>query len=176
MDWIGLTFLDLVYTNIDDSVCVPSDDLIFDNSIHYSAIIVDIDEPESSDGNDSLEIVEYDFNKADYNALNHYLSTVDWIFCCSSEDIDAIVIKFHDILLFGFEMFIPKKRKGKVSSYPTWFTKELIIKIHKKKKIHRKYKVSNNFQDYLSFSDLRSECIHISSVLYVEYLKVSTVV
>ncbi|KAL3266722.1 hypothetical protein HHI36_010883 [Cryptolaemus montrouzieri] len=84
-------FLDPVYTNIDDSVCVPSDDLIFDNSIHHSAIIVDVDELESSDGNDSLERVEYDFNKADYNALSHYNSTVDWKFCGSSQDIDAIV-------------------------------------------------------------------------------------
>lgn len=55
------------------------------------------------------------------------------------------------------------------STYPSWFSKELISLIKAKKSAHLKYKCTNLFSDYLTFS-LRTGCKSLSTTCWSNFI------
>lgn len=65
---------------------------------------------------------EYNFKKANYEALNLYLSQVDWNTEFSScVGVDNAVDRFYEVIRFGFECFVPLK-KFRDNTHPPWYS------------------------------------------------------
>lgn len=57
------------------------------------------------------------------------------------------------------------------SSYPTWFTRELISLTKAKKTAHCRFKNTNRFSDYLVFSNLRAQYKIITTRCFKKYVQ-----
>lgn len=111
----------------------------------------------------------YDFKKCDFDSICDYLQHQDWSFLHTISDLETIVNIFYKVLYTAIDTFVPKK-KLYCSSYPVWFTKELIESIKNKKIAHRCYKNSNSDANYQEFSKLRSKCKTLSRECYLAYI------
>lgn len=116
-------------------------------------------------------ITRYNFYKADFNALNTHISSIDW--CShleqSSNCEDAVEIFYREVRR-GFMMFVPKKKVGGVT-HPPWYTLDLRKLKNKKNKAHSKFKLSKAQADYATYATLRKKYISLQSSEYNKYLQ-----
>jgi Reverse transcriptase (RNA-dependent DNA polymerase) len=162
-------YLDLIFSHF-DSVKVNSGlDLLHHNSIHHTAYTFDLSLMGNNPELDFEEVV-YDFNRADFYAINYYLASVDWSNYLCKTDINLAVAQFYDVIYSAMEMFIPL-RTLKKSSYPQWYSSELKSIIICKKKMHKLYKESESPDHYLQFSALRNRCKELTQQCYENYLR-----
>ncbi|CAB0020737.1 unnamed protein product, partial [Nesidiocoris tenuis] len=111
----------------------------------------------------------YNFRKANYPGLLQHLGNIDWSFCSSVGTVDA-VSQFYDVIADSIELFVPKSVPIN-SSFPRWFTPDLINLTRRKRTAHSRYKITNSVLDYNVFSDLRRSCKSLSNSLYREYIE-----
>lgn len=103
--------------------------------------------------------IYFNFKKGNYYGLNNYLASIDWddLLRNGVTDVDTAVDKFYEVLSIGMHNFIPLSIL-KTPKFPRWYSNELKKLIIDKKKHHKKYKISNRWDDYLTFSSLRTQC------------------
>lgn len=164
-------FLDLLFASDVDIATSPCVDPLLSNNFHHNAFSFDIPVLRQSELLPRDSIV-YDYAKCDFVALKRYLNNVDWSFLSYNNDIEAITQRFYNFLSTGIESTTPIKRVFR-TSYPVWFTKNLINLISEKKKAHSVYKGSKLESDYVRFSSLRSRCSCLSRQCYADYLRKS---
>lgn len=116
------------------------------------------------------DTIQLDYTKADYNAINNKLRTLDWDFMCSSDDINIITNEFYNKLNSTISEHIPTK-KAYSNTFPAWYSPELKDNIYKKKAAHVRYKVTNQLADYIEFKKIRALCIRQSRSCYRLYLE-----
>lgn len=116
------------------------------------------------------EFIRYNFFKADYNALNIHISSIDWCHRLDQyKDCDDAVEAFNKEVRQAFMKFVPKK-KVVSSAHPAWYTPKLRNLKNKKNKAHSKFKLSKNLSDYVTYSAIRKDYISMQSTEYNEYL------
>ena len=86
----------------------------------------------------SVSRKNYNFKKADFNALNELLKYIPWNCAFLEEDVDICTERGNDLLLAA-AMCIPTFTVKKKTN-PPWITKEILNKIKKKKRLWRKLK------------------------------------
>ena len=80
----------------------------------------------------SVSRKNYNFKKADFNALNELLKYIPWNCAFLEEDVDICTERVNDLLLAAADMCIPTFTVKKKTN-PPWITKEILNKITKKK-------------------------------------------
>ena len=101
-----------------------------------------------------VNVTVYQFDKADYAALNIFFGNADWaalMQCCS---VDMMVICFYKILFLGIDMLVPKKLITH-DKFPNWYTPELRRLIRHKNKLYNKYRRMGFQEDYDMYSEVR---------------------
>lgn len=101
------------------------------------------------------------FYKANYEDINFSINTVNWDQIFNNNTIIQNVNKFYNILNSIIGKFVPVN-KHKPSTYPKWFSFELISSVINKKKIHKKWIQYGNQSDYIEFKRLRAICLKLS--------------
>lgn len=103
----------------------------------------------------------YNFSKANYNDLNHFLYSLDWSFLHTCSNVDDVVEQFYEKLFIAIELYVPKFAY-KVDRYPQWYSEECKRILSLKRKLYRKYRRSGDPSDYAEYSRARKESkLHI---------------
>ncbi|XP_055387973.1 uncharacterized protein LOC129616364, partial [Condylostylus longicornis] len=125
------------------------------------------DSPINSQPNISFE---YNFSRADFVGLNNYFFTVDFETLLCNVPIDEAVKKFYDVVLHGFDMYVPKTRNKSIDSSPVWFSIELKKLRNKKNKAWRKYVKTQSSESYSTYINLFYSFKRLCEVSYSNYL------
>lgn len=110
-----------------------------------------------------------DFKKADYDAINQKLSSVDWETVFEGNCIESNTGKFYTIINELITEYVPLKRNFQ-TTYPCWYSDSLIANIINKKKIHKQWLMFNVFSDFIEFKKLRAMCIRQSKLDRESYI------
>lgn len=110
----------------------------------------------------------FEFRCGDYRGICDYLNEIQWDHLLMIPDLDEAVDILYSHLYFAIEHFIPKATARR-SSYPKWFSPQLIKLIREKNYAHRIFKRTCSFSDYLCFSKLRTDCKSMSKQCYRSY-------
>lgn len=151
--------LDLVFSNETECLTISkADPLSKVDAFHDPLnIVIPVRVCIPTENTESNNSGEYSFRKADYTELNSYLQTTDWTSVLTTEsDVNEMVGKFYDILINGFNAFIPLKR-AKTNDHPPWFTKRIAQIKNRLSNAHRRYKKTRENSDYLKFCLIRNE-------------------
>ena len=101
-----------------------------------------------------------DFNNADYDSINSNLLRVDWNTLLCDTNIDNCVKKFYKCVKTEIDSNVPLKvLNNKNSSYPHWYSGDVIVNIIKKKKLHQIAVLSGLTCDEIDFKRHRAKCI-----------------
>lgn len=162
-------FLDLLFSQDSNIQTSLAEDLLLSDSTHHYAYKFSI---QASSFNNYLSYEEfyYDFKNANYNGLNDYLSSINWVEYLNTIDVNRATELFYEIVYTGVALFVPLK-KFKTSLYPKWFTAELRHLVVNKKIAHKNFIISNDDQDYFIFSQLRARCKNLSKICYNNYVR-----
>ena len=119
---VAVTVLDLVFTNCETDI--KSTSVHTNNSIsdHY-LISVTISFNFACSKNKPAKYV-YDYSKADYEGLCHYLLSCDFTSYFNCTDVNEAWSIIKQLITTGMDLFIPKVRL-RSSQYPKWFTSHL---------------------------------------------------
>ena len=82
----------------------------------------------------------FDFNKADYNSLNNFLSTIDYFVCERLPDVNSIWSFIRNNILDGMNTYIPKITIQPANQLPKWFTPDIRHQIKCLQTLRRKHK------------------------------------
>lgn len=111
-----------------------------------------------------------DFLKANYNEINSNLQQCDWSMLFASNSVEENTSQFYSILNYQISKYVPFKKVSD-STYPCWYSSNLISLIIDKKKVHKKWLQFNVPSDGIKFRELRAKCIRQSRIdrqLYIE--------
>lgn len=111
----------------------------------------------------------YNFDKADYVTITDKLKNTKWDEFFDSPSLTKNVDKFYNYLHNLIKSYVPH-RKSSPSTYPVWYSKELISCIIKKKKLHKIWLQSDSLDDHIEFKKYRAKCIRLSRACYQEYM------
>lgn len=109
------------------------------------------------------------FKCADYVSINNYLSSINWDLAFHELNIDEALDLLYYHLSYVTNTFVPSL-PVRVSTYPKWFSKDLIKLVKNKKLAHREYKQSNDYSDYLVFAKLRENTKQLSETCWISYI------
>ncbi|XP_026828978.1 uncharacterized protein LOC113562772 [Ooceraea biroi] len=152
--------LDLIFSNFSTiSVCSADDSLLNCDIYHPALCFATPLRPALPVVRPS--IVRWNFRRADYEAINDYLGSINWDAVFEGRNVEDAVGLLYSHLQYAIDSFVPVS-VVRSSSFPAWFTHELISMIRAKRKAHYIYKRTNKFSDYLVFARLRLHCKALS--------------
>ena len=163
------TVLDLVLTNCDNLCCEVATNTLLNCDIYHPALECQYNRAENINLLATYE-VRFDFRNAKFEVLDVNLLNVDWDAWFYELDVDECVRVFYLFLDDLFNMYVPTRHVNSSQRFPTWFSAELREAIREKSRVHYMFKSTGNFQHYLDFSKLRSECLAASRREYREYV------
>lgn len=102
----------------------------------------------------SANSYRFNFNKTDFQGLNAYLHSFDFNTLNDNVDYNEVIENFYNIILHGFNLFVPKSIVKGIDNSPPWFTHEIKKLRNIKNKAWRKYLKSKNNIDYINFTNL----------------------
>ena len=130
--------LDLLLTNLEDSVChlqIHSDRLL--PSDHYSITFsVSVSVVASSK---STTYSTFNYSKGDYRGLCEYLLCCDFTPCYLSHDVEYIWHTIEHLLMDAMHSFIPTN-KVHSHQHPIWFNSEIRHSINRLRTLRRRHK------------------------------------
>lgn len=100
--------------------------------------------------------------------INDYLGSIDWDRLLFDLSVDEAALLVYDYLNYAIQSFVPE-RVCKGSSFPSWFSRELITVIKYKKRFHKQFKMSNSHSDYIQFSFYRAKCKVLTAACWNNY-------
>lgn len=153
---INERLLDLVFTrsyalvNLSDESLVPLPD-----RLHPSLeIIVPVKDNKTSPLKRSSN--GFNFRKANFGQLYNDLLHTDWEFLKAFDDVNLACSEFYKKLHDTFSLSVPQKQQ-KISSYPPWFTGQIIRDIKRKSNLLAKFKRSADDNYFQQFKILRKK-------------------
>lgn len=119
-------------------------------------------------------ITDYDYSRADYNAMNQYLNNIDWYsYLANIHDIQSMWDTFIDIVYGAIDMFVPTRTyklnsRTNVGSYPKY-----IRRLFKRKLVAwRRYKRFGSEQLKRQYIECSSKCqVELDSFIKARELK-----
>lgn len=141
--------LDLILTNMNIDVIRESEPLVEEDKFH-PALELSVNINFNKKVNNNVNTNNYNFKKANFVGLYSELNTIDWSFLEVDTNVNNTVDLFYEHLYVIMNKYIPKFKK-RSSSYPLWFTPEM-INLSKHKCFHlKKIKSESGDQQYHSF-------------------------
>ena len=168
---INGSILDLFVTNDDTANTMLATNNLLVTDIHHPALIFGVYAPSAGPKHRPHNYVRprRNFNNADYLSINSYLGSIDWDLIFQNTEVDAAVDILYAHLTYVTESFLPESVR-RVSSFPVWFSNNLIKMVKAKKLVHRRFKRSNLYCDYLVFTKLRRDCKVASRNCWSSYI------
>lgn len=165
-------FLDLIFTDQhDDFDVTPAPSTLcskFRNLTHHKAIELTIFFFDNA-SLDQPAMQYYDFDRADYDAVNVALQAVDWSLLDSDCDIDSRVNRFYAILQQIIEShFVVKIRRCSLSQ--PWLTRDLKSLRNRRNKAYKKFKRTNAISDEQQFVWLSMLFHNLNNQAYNDYV------
>lgn len=167
--------LDLVLSNLKSDVGVSADDLPFVAiDPHHPPLAVSLDlhgHGSNTSAFPSNDNIRYNFRRADFTALYSELGGVDWSTLEAFNDVDAALQHFYSILYQACDEYVPKSKiRACRSTYPGWFSSEIVSCLKLKSYYRRRWRSTHN-PFYLSeFRRLRCYAKTLISQAYHNYL------
>ena len=166
--------LDLVfYTNPNNIKISKSEVPLSVVDLYHFPIEISISADIHENIENNVASTEFNFKKGDFVGLNSYINSIDWSQRLSYSDVDDKVNSLYEILLKGFEMFIPLKKKIEIND-PPWYNKRLRNLKNRVSKANKRYKSETNpdkIRDLrLKFLSLSKEFHSIRDQSYKQYL------
>lgn len=162
--------LDLVFTNVLDnfvlSETVPlisSKTSVFHKVFEVNYIYADIRSAQVKEST-----LKYNFKKADYIAINHYLSSINWSMV--EDDVDLLSDLFIAEILSIIDMFVPKKLIT-TSNAPPWHDKVIINLRNKRNRSHKKWCRTRDLRDFDMFLVRKKQYDEYDKVCYEKYVE-----
>lgn len=109
------------------------------------------------------------FNKADYDVINSKFGSMDWERIFGDVSLDYSVDKFYSIVDKIVYDHVPTTRVTP-SSYPEWYSDELISNVIRKKRMHKQWLEFGVIDDYAEFKKIRAACIRLSLLDRQKYI------
>lgn len=164
--------LDLIFSNLNtiqvSRCCQP---FIPEDPNHPSLSLLLYLEKNSKETDTKTEKLSvHSFKKANYDGIFNILNNVNWTNEFKELNLDQSVSKFYDIINGSISSFVPKVTVGDFK-FPKWVSNELKQIIINKKKSHKQFKLSKSQSDYITFSNLRTQCKTLAKVAYENYCK-----
>ena len=149
--------LDLILSNV-HLIASKSLDPLLPTDPHHPPLDIQLDASSLVGKRNRITITNtmYNFKRANFALLYEKILEVDWDFLNSIDDVNVACSKFYSALDGLFSLCVPKKLSRK-SSYPVWFTPDIIRNIKRKNRYHRRYKTTGDLETYNLFSSLRSQ-------------------
>ena len=98
-----------------------------------------------------IERLIWQYNNADFKALNSALQNTDWSPCFEQANINGARLKWNEIFLNLARQYIPNKVVKVRTDDKPWFNSELRKLLRQKNKAHRRAKSSNSPGDWANF-------------------------
>ena len=98
-----------------------------------------------------IERFIWQYNNADFKALNTALQTTDWSPCFKQANINGACLKWNEMFLNLASQYIPNKVVNVRTNDKPWFNSELTKLLRQKNKAHRRAKRSNSPGDWANF-------------------------
>lgn len=165
--------LDLVLSDIECTVS-RSDTPLVNEDCHHPAlhISLSLDNHRYRGFNVNSDCKHYNFRKANFPALYHCISNINWDELYTLSNVDSACTQFYRVLYGALDMFVPRVESSKrYSKYPRWFTSEIIRDIREKNKARRKYLRYGNNSDQQRFRELRTKIKNDVSIAYQHYVE-----
>ncbi|XP_044745024.1 uncharacterized protein LOC123306895 [Coccinella septempunctata] len=160
--------LDLVFTQQHDTVVDCAVDVLSKLDAHHPALSFTC--KFFSNVYNEYEITAYDFRNSDFDSLNVYFSSIDWVNSLPVDaSVDVLVDTLYNCIYEAIYVFVPKRRL-KRTKFPVWYSHDLRQLVLEKKKFHKKFKISKSWDDYLVFCNLRAQCKSLASSCYASYV------
>ena len=98
-----------------------------------------------------IERLIWQYNNADFKALNSALQNTDWSPCFEQANINGACLKWNEMFLNLPRQYIPNKVVKVRTDDKPWFNSELRKLLRQKNKAHRRAKRSNSPGDWANF-------------------------
>ena len=161
--------LDLLFTNRSDCALSIVTDVLLPIDSHHPPFSVSVQYDRDCGCIQLKPYHKYCYRNVDYNKIMQEIENIQWNELFSNKIAEAAVSVFYEKIQSIIETHVPKKRI-KASSYPAWFTPELINLFNKKKRAWIKMKKYNNQSDYHVFSIYRQKFKILSHKCYTTYI------
>ncbi|KAJ3663553.1 hypothetical protein Zmor_007804 [Zophobas morio] len=117
------------------------------------------------------EVIKFNFYKANLQDLYAAVSSVQWSFIESIEDVDVACDYLYKIIFDLFDQHVPKcSVNTKRAKYPAWFTKSIIDKINEKKKHWNLYRKNKELYHINKVKNLRRAICSESRNEYLRFV------
>lgn len=155
---INLKILDLVWTNMDVDVTKDSVPLVVEDKYHPALNLTANINTDKQSNDDISGSNAYNFKRANFLKLYTDLAEVDWSFLSYYEDVNDAVEAFYKLLYSILDDNVPKVKKSK-TTYPQWFTSEMISLCKQKCYHFKKIKLKHGDQQHhnLMYKDARQK-------------------
>lgn len=110
------------------------------------------------------------FKRADYNAMNEYISSFDYTRLFANAGVDECTAVFTRILDEAIAKNVPTITH-RSWNHPPWYSRDLLKLRNKKNKAFKAYHRSRLVEDYKYFSSLRTEFSIMQKFLYDNYME-----
>jgi len=147
--------LDLVFSSLCNMIVVRSDEYVVPEDRYHSTLIFDTVLAPVLNNSESIHLF-YDFNKANYEKIEQFLLSFNWLNTINSLNVNETTNALYDALHFCIIHFVPQV-VFKKSRFPLWFSNDLKRLTVKKIKAHAVYRVTVPQLDYSTFSYLRAQ-------------------
>lgn len=111
----------------------------------------------------------YDYDNFDFNAINAYISMIDWKTLFHDLNVNDCVDSFYFQLYDAIARFVPKKKKRLPKSRP-WLSSELRHLRNVKNRAHHKFIDTQTEMDFMTFFSLSEEFNDMNQVAYKAYI------
>ena len=117
---------------------------LVDEDLHHPSLLVKltINSKQRKNFETQMDIVRYNFRKADFPGLYGALMKMEWSDILEIHDVNDICAYFYDKIYEMFEIYVPKT-KVVTTHFPLWYSSNTIKMIKKKDRIWKSYKISH---------------------------------
>lgn len=161
--------LDLAFTTMTDCLTLNlashrlKNDSVFHKALELNFCVEMIQE------DDKIDEWYRDFNHADYEAINEFLSEVDWNAIFHDIEIEECVRIFDQHLCHAVEQFVPLRKRRVHCSRP-WLSADLRNLRNVKNRAYKTYLSTLTDTDFSIFSDLCAEFQARNESAYASYI------
>ena len=150
--------LDLIFLNLSQIQVSKSNLFLSTIDEHHPPLHIDVyQNTATADSVITDDLYNFNFFKANYNALNYYFENVDWGFLISHTFcIDGMVEAFYSIMYTAIELFVPKKLNN-ILKFPSYFSNKTIRLIKEKNKAYSKYRKNKCIALETNYKHLRRQ-------------------
>ncbi|KAJ3666977.1 hypothetical protein Zmor_002391 [Zophobas morio] len=164
--------LDLIFSNLKRPMVVDHAKYPFVKEDFYHPALSVSTDLENSDKFIPFPAVNSDrfnFRKANFNKLYDDLWCTDWSSVTKCTHVNQAVKTFYDLLYSTIKSSVPFYTKNR-STFPPWFTADIIFNLKLKHRCRRKWRVSGSVVHLNEFKRLRSYCKSQISLAYSNYM------